>query len=32
VAAHNVGSIRVLEKWGFSLEREESVEFAGRDT
>ena len=29
VAEHNVGSIRVLEKCGFSLEREESVEEAG---
>jgi len=31
VAAHNVGSIRVLEKCGFSLEREERVEEAGQD-
>jgi len=31
VAAHNVGSIRVLEKCGFSLEREESVDDAGKD-
>jgi len=31
VAKHNVGSIRVLEKCGFSLEREESVELAGQD-
>jgi RimJ/RimL family protein N-acetyltransferase len=31
VARHNVGSIRVLEKCGFSLEREESVEVAGQD-
>ena len=29
VAKHNVASIRVLEKCGFSLEREESVEVAG---
>jgi hypothetical protein len=28
---HNVGSIRVLEKCGFSLEHEESVEVAGKD-
>lgn len=28
VAKHNVGSIRVLEKCGFSLEREERVEVA----
>jgi RimJ/RimL family protein N-acetyltransferase len=28
VAKHNVGSIRVLEKCGFSLEREESAEVA----
>ena len=28
VARHNVGSIRVLEKCGFTLEREESVEAA----
>ena len=31
VAKHNVGSIRVLEKCGFSLEREVSVEGAGKD-
>src|SRR5512146_635637 len=31
VAAHNVGSIRVLEKCGFSLEREEKVEEAAQD-
>ena len=31
VAKHNVGSIRVLEKCGFSLEREESVGVAGDD-
>src|SRR4029079_15563081 len=31
VAKHNVGSIRVLEKCGFSLEREESLEDAGKD-
>jgi RimJ/RimL family protein N-acetyltransferase len=31
VAKHNVGSIRVLEKCGFSLEREESVEGADKD-
>ena len=31
VARHNVGSIRVLEKCGFSLEREESTELAGED-
>lgn len=29
VAKHNAGSIRVLEKCGFRLEREESVEVAG---
>ena len=29
VARHNVGSIRVLEKCGFSLEREESSEGNG---
>jgi RimJ/RimL family protein N-acetyltransferase len=29
VVKHNVGSIRVLEKCGFRLEREESVEVAG---
>lgn len=29
VAKHNVGSIRVLEKCGFQLEREESDEFGG---
>jgi len=32
VARHNIGSIRVLEKCGFSLEREESVDAAGEDT
>ncbi len=31
VAKHNVGSIRVLEKCGFSLEREESAELTGQD-
>jgi RimJ/RimL family protein N-acetyltransferase len=31
VARHNLGSIRVLEKCGFRVEREESVEDAGRD-
>jgi RimJ/RimL family protein N-acetyltransferase len=31
VAEHNVASIRVLEKCGFRLEREESVEVAGED-
>lgn len=31
VAKHNVGSIRVLEKCGFSLEHEETVEVAGND-
>lgn len=31
VAKHNVGSIRVLEKCGFSLKREEGVEAAGKD-
>ena len=31
VAKHNVGSIRVLEKCGFSLEREESGEIVGED-
>lgn len=31
VAKHNVGSIRVLEKCGFSLEREQSVDDAGND-
>ncbi len=31
VAKHNVGSIRILEKCGFSLEREESIEVAGKD-
>jgi RimJ/RimL family protein N-acetyltransferase len=31
VAKHNVGSIRVLEKCGFSLEREETFEVAGKD-
>lgn len=30
VATHNIGSIRVLEKCGFSLEREETVEVAGK--
>jgi len=30
-AGHNVGSIRVLEKCGFSLEREEGFELAGTD-
>ena len=30
VVEHNVGSIRVLEKCGFSLEREEKVEEAGQ--
>ena len=29
VARHNAGSIRVLEKCGFRLEREESGELAG---
>ncbi len=29
VATHNVGSIRVLEKCGFTLERQESGEVAG---
>ena len=29
VAKHNLGSIRVLEKCGFRLEQEESVEVAG---
>ena len=29
MASHNLGLIRVLEKCGFSLEREESVEIAG---
>ena len=29
VAKHNVGSIRVLEKCGFALEREEGVEVVG---
>ena len=32
VAKHNVGSIRVLEKCGFCLEHEETVEVAGKDT
>ena len=32
VARHNAGSIRVLEKCGFSLEREESAGAAGEDT
>jgi RimJ/RimL family protein N-acetyltransferase len=31
VAKHNVASIRVLEKCGFSLEREESDEISGED-
>src|SRR5690606_37848756 len=31
VAGHNVASIRVLEKCGFSLEREERVEDGGED-
>ena len=31
VAKHNVGSIRVLEKCGFSVEREESGEVADED-
>jgi len=31
VARHNAGSIRVLEKCGFCVEREESVEDAGND-
>jgi RimJ/RimL family protein N-acetyltransferase len=31
VAKHNAGSIRVLEKCGFSVERDESVELAGKD-
>ena len=31
VAAHNVGSIRVLEKCGFSVEREEKVEEADQE-
>jgi hypothetical protein len=31
VARHNAGSIRVLEKCGFCIEREESVEPAGKD-
>lgn len=31
VAQHNVGSIRVLEKCGFSLQREESAQAAGKD-
>jgi len=31
VAKHIVASIRVLEKCGFSLEREESGEVAGED-
>lgn len=31
VARHNVGSIRVLEKCGFSVEREESADGAGDD-
>jgi RimJ/RimL family protein N-acetyltransferase len=31
VAKHNAGSIRVLEKCGFRVEREESVEDVGKD-
>lgn len=31
VATHNVGSIRVLEKSGFSIEREATVEDTGQD-
>ena len=31
VAKHNVASIRVLEKCGFCVEREEKVEDAGKD-
>ena len=31
VAKHNAASIRVLEKCGFRVEREESVEDAGKD-
>ena len=31
VAAHNAGSIRVLEKCGFRLEREEKVEEPGQE-
>ena len=31
VVKHNVGSIRVLEKCGFSLEREDGVEVVGKD-
>jgi RimJ/RimL family protein N-acetyltransferase len=31
VARHNLGSIRVLEKCGFSREREESIELDGND-
>lgn len=31
VASHNVASIRVLEKCGFRVEREESVEDAGQE-
>ena len=31
VAKHNAGSIRVLEKCGFCVEREESVEDTGND-
>jgi RimJ/RimL family protein N-acetyltransferase len=31
VARHNGGSIRVLEKCGFSLERDDSVEATGQD-
>jgi RimJ/RimL family protein N-acetyltransferase len=29
VAKHNIGSLRVLEKCGFRVERDESFEFAG---
>ncbi|MDQ3242371.1 MAG: GNAT family N-acetyltransferase [Gemmatimonadota bacterium] len=31
VAKHNIGSIRVLEKCGFTLEREKSVEIVSKD-
>lgn len=31
VVTHNLGSIRVLEKCGFSLDREERAEVAGDD-
>ena len=31
VAKHNAGSIRVLEKCGFYVEREESIGDAGKD-